>query len=138
MFLRCRLAFHRQKKRAANFCSSMQLECGVSSAIERGRDAPDPPRPRLISGAAPSQDRKSTRLNSSHRCTSYAVFCLKKKNTNTPLIPHFHRDSHHHPIHNVSSPSIPYFVAGLAPRPATDIYDQHNLNDIIPTDPLTT
>src|SRR5437762_5492549 len=25
-------------------------------------------------------DRKSTRLNSSHRCTSYAVFCLKKKN----------------------------------------------------------
>src|SRR5437763_3664460 len=25
-------------------------------------------------------DRKSTRLNSSHRCISYAVFCLKKKN----------------------------------------------------------
>src|SRR5437762_9150704 len=28
-----------------------------------------------------SPDRKSTRLNSSHRCISYAVFCLKKKNT---------------------------------------------------------
>src|SRR5437762_4832611 len=28
-----------------------------------------------------SADRKSTRLNSSHRCISYAVFCLKKKNT---------------------------------------------------------
>src|SRR5437764_8895947 len=28
------------------------------------------------------RDRKSTRLNSSHRCISYAVFCLKKKNTN--------------------------------------------------------
>src|SRR5437764_6954141 len=26
------------------------------------------------------RDRKSTRLNSSHRCRSYAVFCLKKKN----------------------------------------------------------
>src|SRR5437762_3670615 len=25
-----------------------------------------------------NQDRKSTRLNSSHRCISYAVFCLKK------------------------------------------------------------
>src|SRR5207248_8897336 len=25
------------------------------------------------------QDRKSTRLNSSHRTSSYAVFCLKKK-----------------------------------------------------------
>src|SRR5437879_3482670 len=27
----------------------------------------------------PEEDRKSTRLNSSHRCISYAVFCLKKK-----------------------------------------------------------
>src|SRR5436189_5216777 len=27
-------------------------------------------------------DRKSTRLNSSHRCISYAVFCLKKKKHN--------------------------------------------------------
>src|SRR5437879_13785639 len=26
-----------------------------------------------------NSDRKSTRLNSSHRCISYAVFCLKKK-----------------------------------------------------------
>src|ERR1017187_10911399 len=26
-------------------------------------------------------DRKSTRLNSSHRCVSYAVFCLKKNNS---------------------------------------------------------
>src|SRR5437762_13288908 len=26
-----------------------------------------------------TSDRKSTRLNSSHRCISYAVFCLKKK-----------------------------------------------------------
>src|SRR5437879_7225547 len=26
-----------------------------------------------------TKDRKSTRLNSSHRCISYAVFCLKKK-----------------------------------------------------------
>src|SRR5437879_6099771 len=29
------------------------------------------------------EDRKSTRLNSSHRCISYAVFCLKKKNKHT-------------------------------------------------------
>src|SRR5438034_3809936 len=28
------------------------------------------------------QDRKSTRLNSSHTVISYAVFCLKKKNSN--------------------------------------------------------
>src|SRR5256885_7919344 len=29
------------------------------------------------------RDRKSTRLNSSHLVISYAVFCLKKKNTVT-------------------------------------------------------
>src|SRR5207253_10778274 len=30
----------------------------------------------------PGEDRKSTRLNSSHVAISYAVFCLKKKNKN--------------------------------------------------------
>src|SRR5437764_10191051 len=30
-------------------------------------------------------DRKSTRLNSSHRCISYAVFCLKKKTSKAPI-----------------------------------------------------
>src|SRR2546430_12216377 len=33
-------------------------------------------KPRIL----PAQDRKSTRLNSSHSQISYAVFCLKKKN----------------------------------------------------------
>src|SRR5437764_4783945 len=57
----------------------------VGDAVEDGRpgdhrdeEQPDP---------QPEQrkrdvDRKSTRLNSSHRCISYAVFCLKKKNKN--------------------------------------------------------
>src|SRR5205809_4587089 len=31
-------------------------------------------------------DRKSTRLNSSHGYISYAVFCLKKKNTRQPVL----------------------------------------------------
>src|SRR5438445_3430513 len=34
-------------------------------------------------GIAALQDRKSTRLNSSHANNSYAVFCLKKKKTHT-------------------------------------------------------
>src|SRR2546426_4779427 len=33
-----------------------------------------------IDHSARIQDRKSTRLNSSHLVISYAVFCLKKKN----------------------------------------------------------
>src|SRR3712207_8995245 len=32
-----------------------------------------------LDGVPPAQDRKSTRLNSSHANISYAVFCLKKK-----------------------------------------------------------
>src|SRR3712207_7997563 len=32
------------------------------------------------------EDRKSTRLNSSHANISYAVFCLKKKKTKTHII----------------------------------------------------
>src|SRR5204863_2059477 len=39
------------------------------------KDAKD----RTAASAAAKRDRKSTRLNSSHVETSYAVFCLKKK-----------------------------------------------------------
>src|SRR3712207_7123974 len=37
--------------------------------------------PRQTQVGAGEPDRKSTRLNSSHANISYAVFCLKKKNT---------------------------------------------------------
>src|SRR3712207_7975671 len=40
----------------------------------RGRDAGE---------AGDAGDRKSTRLNSSHANISYAVFCLKKKNSSS-------------------------------------------------------
>src|SRR2546429_5796670 len=49
-----------------------------------------------------SEDRKSTRLNSSHGYISYAVFCLKKKNTNgryncrTPKDPTGRVERHEH------------------------------------------
>src|SRR2546427_11331860 len=33
-----------------------------------------------------AEDRKSTRLNSSHSQISYAVFCLKKKKKNTGIL----------------------------------------------------
>src|SRR5437879_11633897 len=40
-------------------------------------------RPAVLGGEPLAADRKSTRLNSSHRCISYAVFCLKKKKERT-------------------------------------------------------
>src|SRR2546422_4526366 len=42
------------------------------------RDAPGAGRVALVT-VEPEEDRKSTRLNSSHGYISYAVFCLKKK-----------------------------------------------------------
>src|SRR5437867_6185025 len=47
-------------------------------------------------------DRKSTRLNSSHRTISYAVFCLKKKKDKTTSQSTTHTDHTHKskmPIH---------------------------------------
>src|SRR5207248_10002806 len=50
----------------------------LTSSRETGCAGACTPSPRYLAGAA--RDRKSTRLNSSHRTISYAVFCLKKKN----------------------------------------------------------
>src|SRR5437867_8578988 len=47
-------------------------------------DIPDE-KTRLSGEVCESLDRKSTRLNSSHRTISYAVFCLKKKKIKQPL-----------------------------------------------------
>src|SRR5436190_2349430 len=46
----------------------------VITALEIGNRA------RVIPFHVVNEDRKSTRLNSSHTVISYAVFCLKKKN----------------------------------------------------------
>src|SRR5438132_5402551 len=42
---------------------------------------------RLARGLGRPEDRKSTRLNSSHTVISYAVFCLKKKTNKQPATP---------------------------------------------------
>src|SRR5437762_8791393 len=53
-------------------------------------------------------DRKSTRLNSSHRCISYAVFCLKKKNIhNRSKLDHDNRTCEpFEPLHLASHPLL--------------------------------
>src|SRR2546426_2478137 len=47
---------------------------------ERGRNG--------IEDVGRGEDRKSTRLNSSHLVISYAVFCLKKKKKNHEVLNH--------------------------------------------------
>src|SRR5207248_11640751 len=72
---------------------------GVEGGVEIIGIPGEPRHRRVVVGAFPSAgsdhvlgrsveekglgDRKSTRLNSSHRTISYAVFCLKKKKTKT-------------------------------------------------------
>src|SRR5437867_8806015 len=53
-----------------------QTRAGAGRTLTRGGALRGPSR----QGARTRGDRKSTRLNSSHRTISYAVFCLKKKN----------------------------------------------------------
>src|SRR2546422_4110966 len=48
----------------------------------------DPAFPVGLVDARLSRDRKSTRLNSSHGYISYAVFCLKKKNSGVDNVLH--------------------------------------------------
>src|SRR5438094_7113244 len=54
----------------------------AASAPARGSSRPRAARSSSLR-ARGREDRKSTRLNSSHRTISYAVFCLKKKKKNT-------------------------------------------------------
>src|SRR2546422_3056381 len=60
------------------FRSHQVPDRGASATWRRGAPGTHPSRdPPLCSRP---EDRKSTRLNSSHGYISYAVFCLKKKN----------------------------------------------------------
>src|SRR5207244_5168924 len=68
-------------------CCFMVGKEHVTFAFMRGAALPDPEK--LLEGTGKgvrhvklqsvAEDRKSTRLNSSHQIISYAVFCLKKK-----------------------------------------------------------
>src|SRR5437899_9174558 len=59
------------------------LACCAVEMMHAGAARYDLDRFGIVFRPSPRQDRKSTRLNSSHLGISYAVFCLKKKkNTN--------------------------------------------------------
>src|SRR5256886_3567399 len=68
-------------KSERGYANATQNACAVSSgcSTETSLTVPAKPIPATI------LDRKSTRLNSSHSQTSYAVFCLKKKNNDVEL-----------------------------------------------------
>src|SRR5687768_17908669 len=53
------------------------IPCEHCAGLDQDVVKPDPATKKLM------EDRKSTRLNSSHGYISYAVFCLKKKSRDT-------------------------------------------------------
>src|SRR5437762_8034076 len=60
--------------------SRTRVASRCASAVERAGGGAGPQDRHPVHAVHLAQrDRKSTRLNSSHRCISYAVFCLKKK-----------------------------------------------------------
>src|SRR3712207_7223550 len=60
--------------------ASLVGQAGAGAEVDRSRAGHS--RNRSDQRRATPQDRKSTRLNSSHANISYAVFCLKKKTPN--------------------------------------------------------
>src|SRR5437762_2762549 len=85
-----RSGFRVQHRRAAGASGVRQVERGhvVVQLVRRRREQQAIARAAQVSASIDlrhrarggvEEDRKSTRLNSSHRCISYAVFCLKKK-----------------------------------------------------------
>src|SRR3712207_8885728 len=61
-------------------CYALRMEEAARKAKEEGYDYFT-----TVLSISPMKDRKSTRLNSSHANISYAVFCLKKKQTTYTL-----------------------------------------------------
>src|SRR5206468_9269756 len=66
----------RRPPRSTLFPYTTLFRSRIFPVVGRGRDAP---KVLGVKGFEYLEDRKSTRLNSSHDQISYAVFCLKKK-----------------------------------------------------------
>src|SRR3712207_8743016 len=72
-----RVMFTRTKHQAKKLAK--QLTAAGIPAVDLHGNLSQPARERNLAAFSSGEDRKSTRLNSSHANISYAVFCLKKK-----------------------------------------------------------
>src|SRR3712207_8325991 len=73
------------RRRATELVNRSAHPPGLAPALTQ-----TPNQPGTRHAQVPSQDRKSTRLNSSHANISYAVFCLKKKKIKPTITIHQH------------------------------------------------
>src|SRR5258708_18342626 len=75
------LGHYRDRLRVALLLSLTTARSGGRAASGKSRGGAASVVACAIESPFSVQDRKSTRLNSSHQIISYAVFCLKKKKT---------------------------------------------------------
>src|SRR2546430_6147512 len=97
------------------------------AGCREGAIATDPRRARGGDRARGREDRKSTRLNSSHSQISYAVFCLKKKNLTRKLHPLDPKTSS-----TATKDSFPFYITRNTIRPRRDSTPS-SLATILPT-----
>src|SRR5256885_13015428 len=77
----------------------LELDHDLAPLVDPPAAHRDDPHARVRLRLTQLEDRKSTRLNSSHLVISYAVFCLKKKKTQTtrPTYNSKQMTIHHYP-----------------------------------------
>src|SRR3712207_9019948 len=68
-----------RRRRPGRDRADAQVVEEIAQTLARVRGAGTEAGRRLVARLCVAEDRKSTRLNSSHANISYAVFCLKKK-----------------------------------------------------------
>src|SRR5258705_4920565 len=79
----------RRPPRSTLFPYTTLFRSEVSRLLREAGVAPERLELEITEGTIMAEDRKSTRLNSSHLGISYAVFCLKKKKQTVRLITHY-------------------------------------------------
>src|SRR2546430_4722368 len=108
---------------------------GAPGSRHRAGECRHPPHAAAVALGA-HRDRKSTRLNSSHSQISYAVFCLKKKNTKqllTHMLTRVHRTpqakAYHVSTYLSVSKTDPHYLPNTSPprRPISSMHTTSSL-----------
>src|SRR5256885_6718368 len=92
----------RRPPRSTLFPTRRSSDLLVQEILRLGRQHRQAGREQRGTFGSVAQDRKSTRLNSSHLVISYAVFCLKKKKKSITTYNHSAYTSRRHVVYSLT------------------------------------